>query len=150
MLAFVDKRLVLTLRGCSNLLSRASASGFPPVLLIVAVLLCHGILGFAHQVSCDACGPTEVSGVHHGSTAGMSETGSGHTGNDDASDGMEALSYAAVVLAAIGTALLALLLGVRKWRETSAPRSIFSPHYPPFITRLPRGPTLPSLQVLRL
>jgi hypothetical protein len=129
---------------------RVGAGGFLPVLLIVAVLLCDGILGFTHQVSCDACGPTEVSGTHHGSATGLGEAGSGHTGNDDASGGLENHSYAAIVLAAIGTALLVLLLRVRRWRETSPSRSTFRRHYPPFITHRPRGPTLPSLQVLRL
>jgi hypothetical protein len=116
----------------------------------VAVLLCDGILGFTHQVSCDACEPTEVSGTHHESATGLGEAGSGHTGNDDASGGLENHSYAAIVLAAIGTALLVGLLGVRRWREASTPRSTFRPHSSSFITRRPRGPTLPSLQVLRL
>lgn len=150
MLAFVEpERLVLTLRGRPRPLSKASAGSLLPALLIVAMLLCHGILGFAHQVSCDACGLTEVS-MYHGSAAGMGEAGSGHTGDDDASSGLEAHSYAAVLLASIGAALLALLLGARRWRETPTPRSVFRRHYPPFIIRRPRGPTLPSLQVLRL
>ena len=148
--AFVEpERLDLILRRHPSPLPRANADGFLPVLLIVAVLLCDGILGFTHQVSCDACGP-EVSGMHHGSTTGMGEAGSGHTGNDGALGGVENHSYAAIVPAAISTALLVLLLGVRSWREASAPRSIFRPHYSPFVTPRPRGPTLPSLQVLRL
>lgn len=144
------KKLFLILRRRPSPLPRASAGGFLPVLLIVAVLLCDGILGFTHQVSCDACGPTEVLEAHHGSATGLGEAGSGHTGNDDASSGFENHSYAAAVLAAIGTALLVLLLGARRWREASPSRSHFRRHYPPFITHRPRGPTLPSLQVLRL
>ena len=35
-------------------------------LLIVALLLCHGVLGFAHEMSCGACGPGEVQGAHQG------------------------------------------------------------------------------------
>ncbi len=150
-LLFVDpKNRVLTPGERPGPLSRVGASGFLLMLLIVAVLLCDGILGFAHQVSCDACGPAEVSGMHHGSATGMGEAGSGPTENDDASGGLENHSYAAIVLAAIGTALLVLLLGVRRWREASTPRSTFRPHYSPFITHRPRGPTLPSLQVFRL
>lgn len=144
------KKLFLILRRRPSPLPRASASGFLPVLLIVAVLLCDGILGFTHQVSCDACGPTEVLEAHHGSATGLGEAGSGHTGNNDASSGFENHSYAAVVLAAIGTALLVLLFGARRWREASPSRLHFRRHYPPFITHRPRGPTLPSLQVLRL
>ncbi len=144
------KRLVSTLRECPSPLSGASIGGFLPVLLIVAVLLCDGILGFAHQVSCDACGPTEVSGAHHGSATETGEATSKHTGDDEASGGLENHSYFAIVFAAIGVALLVLLLVVRRWREASAPRSRFRLHYPPFITHRPRGPTLPSLQVLRL
>ena len=143
------KKLFLILRRRPSPLPRASAGGFLPVLLIVAVLLCDGILGFTHQVSCDACGPTEVLEAHHGSATGLGEAGSGHRGNDDASSGFENHSYAAVVLAAIWTALL-VLLGARRWREASPSRSHFRRHYPPFITHRPRGPTLPSLQVLRL
>jgi hypothetical protein len=60
--------------------AKASAGGFLPVLLIVAVLLCDGILGFTHQVSCDACGPTEVLEAHHGSATGLGEAGSGTRG----------------------------------------------------------------------
>ena len=108
------KNLFLILRRRPSPLPRASAGGFLPVLLIVAVLLCDGILGFTHQVSCDACGPTEVLEAHHRSATGLGEAGSRHTGNDDASSGFENHSYAAVVLAAVGTALLVLLLGARR------------------------------------
>ncbi len=132
------------------MLPRTSAGGFLPTLLIVAVILCHGILGFAHQVSCDPCGPAGISGAHHGSATGMGEASSGHTGDNDASGGLADHSYAAVVLTAIGTALLVLLLGMREWHEVSTPRLIFRRHCPPLIPRRPRGPTLPSLQVLRL
>ena len=130
--------------------SRASTDDFLAVLLIVAVLLCDGILGFAHQVSCEACGPTEVSGSHHGSAAGLGETGSGHAGDDDAASGLEGHSYVAIVLAALGTTLLVLLLGVRKWRGASTSRSILRRRHSSFITHRPRGPMLSSLQVLRL
>ena len=122
--------------------------GVLPMLLIAALLLCHGVLGFAHQISCGACEPTEISGVHHGSAAETGESGAENTG-DDTPDGLGHLSYAAVVLAAFG-AILLVLLGARRWHEAPPPRSIFRRHYPPFITRRPRGPTLPSLQVLRL
>lgn len=150
-LAFIEpKRLVLALGKRSSPSSRVSAGGLLPVLLIVAVLLCHGILGFAHQVLCDECGPAEVSGAHQGAAAGMGGAGSGHAGGNDAPVGLEGHSYATVVLAAIGTALLVLLLGVRRWREVPVPRSIFQRRYPPFIACRPRGPTLPFLQVLRL
>ena len=120
------------------------------MLLIVAVLLCDGILGFAHQVSCDTCGSTEISGAHHESATGTGDADSEHTGDGGASGGLQNHSYFAVVLAVIGVTLLVLLLGVRRWREASTSRSLFRLHYPPFTTHRPRGPTLPSLQVLRL
>ena len=122
--------------------------GVLPVLLIAALLLCHGVLGFAHQVSYGTCEPTEISGVHHGSAAETGESDAENTG-DHTTDGLGHLSYAAVLLAAFG-AMLLVLLGVRRWREAPPPRSIFRRHHLPFITRRPRGPTLPSLQVLRL
>ncbi len=151
MLTYVEPRTpVLSLRGRSHPLSRVSSGGFLPVLLVMAVLLCDGILGFAHQISCEACGPTQVPGIHHGSAAGIGETANHHTGDDASSGFLEDHSYAAVALAATGTALLVLLLRVRKWREASVLRSVFRQPYSPYIPHRPRGPTLPSLQVLRL
>lgn len=151
MLLFVDsKKHVLTPEVRSGSSPGLNPRGLLLALLIAAVLLCHGILGFAHEVSCDACGPTEVAGVHHGSAAGAVESGGGNAG-DDTSGGLEGLSYAAVVLAAFGAAaLLGLLLGVRRWRETGVRRLVFRRHYPQVFALLPRGPTLPSLQVFRL
>ena len=150
-LAFVRlKRFSSTVGGRPGPSSRASAGGFLPVLLIVAVLLCDGILGFTHQVLCDACEPTVVSKAHHGSVTGVGETGSGHTGDGDTWGGLESHSYAAILLATFGAALLGLLLGVRRWRDTGARRLVFRQHYPQVFALRPRGPTLPSLQVFRL
>lgn len=126
----------------------APPGGLLPVLLIAAVLLCHGALGSAHQVSCAACELTGAPGIHHGSVSGMGEDG-GQTG-DNAAGGLGALSYAAVVIAACGVAFLGLLLAVRRWHELEARGSVFRWHYPPAVAHRPRGPTLPSLQVFRL
>lgn len=142
------KKHLTALRDRRGPLRTLGDGGLLPMLLIAALLLCHGVLGYAHQVSCGACEPTEISGVHHGFATETGESGAENTGADTP-DGLGHLSYAAVVLAAFG-AILLVLLEARRWHEAPPPRSIFRRHHPPFITRRPRGPTLPSLQVLRL
>lgn len=149
-LVFVNsKKHVLTSGGRSVSSPWPSTDVLLPALLIVALLLCHGILGFAHQTSCEACELEGSSGVHHGSVAYSGEAAGGDASNDTA-DGLGGLSYAAVLLATFGVALLGLLLAVRRWREFGTCRSIFRWHHPLVFVPHPRGPTSPSLQVFRL
>jgi hypothetical protein len=115
-----------------------------PVLLIAALLLCHGVLGFAHQVSCDPCGLVGSAGAHHGSTAGA-----GGNAGDEHAGGIGDTAYAAVVIAALGATILALLFAYRR-RRFGVFVSLPSWRLIPVLSHHPRGPTLPSLQVFRL
>ncbi|MDX6379808.1 MAG: hypothetical protein QOI57_832 [Rubrobacteraceae bacterium] len=127
-----------------------SADVLLPALLIVALLLCHGILGFAHQLSCHTCEPAGSLGMHHGSAADTEGPASSDAGNDITHE-LGCLSYAAVLLTTFGAALLGLLLTVRSWREVETRRSMFRWHYSLVVAPRSRGrPTSPSLQVFRL
>jgi len=113
----------------------------PAVLLVVAILVCHGLFGAAHQTFTPATGA-------HGHHAQAAAHGEDHEAGHLAG-GAE---YAAVLVSIlIGTALGLL------------PRAFHSPDattvlYPagrrfrvvPTGVHPPRGPTLPALQVLRL
>lgn len=111
------------------------------------VRLCHGVLGFMHEVSrdYDGSGPVELvalSGKH------AAHHTSGH-GTDDPTSGHFSAACFAIVLSLVGVAVLGLLLGaLRRHRATvSVPRrSCFVPAF----THLPRGPTLTLLQAYRL
>ncbi len=127
----------------------SAPGGLLPVLLIAAVLLCHGALGFAHQVWCDPCEQKEGPGIHHGSTADTGGTESEQAGADHAS-GLAGLAYAAVITALLGAAFLGLLGMVRGRLEASISRTSGRRLFPTVLHHRPRGPTLPSLQVFRL
>ena len=123
-------------------------SGLLPVLLIVAVLLCHGVLGSLHQVSCHACGAAQPQIMHHGFVA---ETGAdeGENAVDGQADGLGGTAYAAVVIGALGVVLLGLIGIVRGWLEVPVSRTSWRRLIPTAPHR-PQGPSLPSLQVFRL
>ena len=130
------------------------SGGFLAVLLIGALLLCHGILGFAHQASCHAgCKATEPLPSspsfygEHGSGAAGGHAGDGPAGTQTGGHGTG--GYFAVVLVLFGAASLGLLLGARKQSETAVLRP-YRPRSLPAFACLPRGPTLPLLQMFRL
>lgn len=127
----------------------ARDGGLLPVLLIAAVLLCHGALGSMHQVSCDPCESMGVPGVHHGSAAETGGTESGQAGDGHAG-GLAGIAYAAVVTALFGAALLGLIGIVRGRLDAYIPRTSGRQLFPTVFHHRPRGPTLPSLQVFRL
>jgi hypothetical protein len=122
--------------------------GLLPLLLIVAVLLCHGVLGSLHQVSCHECEAAQLQIMHHGFVA---ETGAdeGENAVDGQADGLGGTAYAAVVIGALGLVLLGLIGIVRGRLAVSVSQASWrrlistAPHRP-------RGPSLPSLQVFRL
>lgn len=134
--------------------SSPRSGGLLAVFLVVVLLLCHGILGFAHQTSChavcEATDPLQSSlSIHgaHGSGEAGGHAVDGPAGAPDGGQGVD--GYFAVLLALFGAALLGLLLGARGRYETIALR----PHRPRSLLAfacLPRGPTLPRLQVFRL
>ena len=156
--ATIKRDLRLYSATVSRYLKRCSASagrpaslsgpgGFLPVLLIGALLLCHGVLGYAHEMSrgCDGPHPMQTA-----TAAG--EHAAGHTGGhgtEDPACGHTLTAYFAVVLALFGAAFLGFLLGAQERQ-----RAVVSPARRSFplsgIAYLPRGPTLPFLQVYRL
>ena len=118
----------------------------PTVLLVATLLLCHGVLGFTHEVSRNFDGPHPVQMV-----AISGEHDDGHTGHyetESPSCGHFSAGYFAVVLILVGATMLGFLLGrTKRQRRTVSPpwRSRFLPTF----TYLPRGPTLALLQVFR-
>lgn len=130
-------------------LRMAGDSGLLPVLLIAAVLLCHGALGSAHQVWCDPCEQTGEPKAHHGSAAVTVEDEGGQEENGHAG-GLAGIPYAAVLTALLGVALLGLLGITRGRLEASTSRPSGWHLFPTVPHHRPRGPTLPSLQVFRL
>ncbi|QIN80991.1 hypothetical protein GBA65_21280 (plasmid) [Rubrobacter marinus] len=130
--------------------SRAKA--LLPMLLVGALLLCHGVLGFAHQTTChggcEATDAVAVSSYAHG------EHGPGDAGGDVSSGGAQdsgqaPAGYFAVALALFGAAFVGWLIGATGRRETAVLRP-YRPRALPALACLPRGPTLPVLQVFRL
>ena len=115
-----------------------------PALLIVALLLCHGVLGFAHEMSCGTCGPGEVQAAHQ---EHVPQT-EGDAGDGQAS-GLAGTAYAAVVISVLGAAILGLLGMARRQPETFSSR-ISERRLLPMVPRPPREPTLASLQAFRL
>jgi hypothetical protein len=147
---FVHRKGTVILGGRSGLLPRIGDGGFLPKLLIVTLLLCHGVLGYAHQVSGHACDSVPA-GVETPEMHNLAKTGDasgGHPG-DAKEDGPEGLDYAAVLFAVFAVAILVLFSVVRK-RSEIAVFWTFGRCFRAGLVHPPRGPTLPSLQVFRL
>lgn len=126
----------------------APGGGLLPVLLIMAVLLCHGVLGSLHQVSCHGCEAAQSQIMHHGSVpepdgAANSVAGDGQAG------GLGGTAYAAVLITLLGATLLGLIVIARVWLGVPVSRASWR-HLIPTAPHRPRRPSLPSLQVFRL
>jgi hypothetical protein len=127
---------------------------FLAVLLVEALLLCHGVFGFAHEISCHECDPPDLlasmsqAGHEHGSEHPIGHEAGQATG-DDPVGGHAFAGYFGIVLALFGVVVLGLLPDARSWRRDASPR-LYRPCLLPALARLPRGPTLPLLQVFRL
>lgn len=123
------------------------------MLLVGALLLCHGILGFAHQTSCHAgcesINPLSSSPLAHGGHGSGNTGGYAGDGPAGADSGQGGGGYFAVFLVLFGAAFLGLSLGARRRHEPVVPRT-YRPRFLPTFACLPRGPTLPLLQVFRL
>lgn len=116
-------------------------------LLIWGLLLCHGAFGSLHLASDPAFQPVPTIGhptIHHPSGAHVGEP-EGSLGSHHADT-----EYFAVLLGAVvgGLALWFLLRNGRGGEIFTTWHSAGSP--PAIASNLPRGPTLPLLQVLRL
>ena len=127
----------------------SGAGGLLAALLIVALLLCHGLFGFAHQVSaCGPCGPAESLGLHHGASSDLGGGAGGHS-EDGAEGGLISTVYFAAMIALFGTGLLRPLSRAARVFE-AAPTVIFRWQRPPTLARYPRGLSPPLLQAFRL
>lgn len=119
-------------------------------LLLGAVLVCHGFFGASHQVH-RTPNPDTPSATGHASHVGMQEqeADEGLSTGVHGDLGLDAMAYAAV--------LLALSLGALAWMLAGARARIAVSVTPPAGGRFPRlvphparGPTLAVLQVFRL
>lgn len=112
------------------------------LLVLVALLFCHGFLGAMHQI------PGPLGLTHH-----LVGEHLPHTPEDsDEHSGMPTghLDYAVALFVVLFGAVLGLLLGdVRKWGRLVAPR-LPRRFFPPPALYLARGSTVALLQVFRL
>ena len=125
--------------------------GLVPAVLVVALFLCHGVLGGLHQ----ACGPAASEQAHQAAVTGGAAALQGHSQEHSpdhrAGHPISSSDYevALLVFLVLGT-VAALLLGGARLRGPTA-RSVTTGRIPPPpLLPPPRGPTAPLLQVFRL
>jgi hypothetical protein len=114
-------------------------SGFYVVVVVVALLFCHGALGYAHQLP-----PADATAAHAAHAEG------GHQPDPDGGAAGSHLAdayFATLLLLLFGTSLL--LGGISVGAKLPAPASWMGGHK---VRKLhpPRGPTSSYLQVFRL
>ncbi len=125
--------------------------GLLTLVLVVALLLCHGALGAHHQVHQASTGDLERASGHasHEHDRGAHGVGAGGHSEGCESDCSSCVAYFAVLLVVSLGALLWLLRGARSW--TSIAASLLSTlQFVSPVPQPPRGPVLPLLQVFRL
>lgn len=113
-------------------------------MLLVALLLCHGLLGVVHQLA----GPPDGS-RHSGEQSFHAPAGDqgGHPGDHHR---LGHLDYAAALTSILFGAVIGLLLsGARAWGVSAASR-LLQRYSPPLVFYPARGPTPPLTQVFRL
>lgn len=127
-------------------LSRLGQCRMLAALSVVALLFCHGALGALH-LSCATSGGATPAAMdapaHHEQEAGSGagETHAHHCTGDE---------YYAVLLGLLLAFVLLLLLGAR-WRPGAREvERLYGKLLSGTAPTLPRGPTLPHLQVFRL
>ena len=117
-------------------------------MVVVALLLCHGVYGAAHQVH-QAPGATDLHhGAGHASHGDEPGTSGGHPGPYDEGC-FGCVAYAASLLVVSIGAVLWLLRGGPSWDEGNA-AMLLQVRKPRAVLHPARGPTLPVLQVFRL
>ncbi len=135
-------------------ISRLRVGGVPPALargrlsislVVVALLFCHGVFGYAHQLV-----PVEAPAAHASHVAHVAHVAGGQQHGEDQGAEKTHLGdtyFATLLLVLLATALL-LGAGVSAGTKLPVPTLLFGGHrfgrFPP-----PRGPTLPLLQVFR-
>jgi hypothetical protein len=113
------------------------------LLLVGAILLCHGVFGILHLCSTPTA-PTHQTHEHPSFADG---TAAGH---DHPVCHLTGAEYFAVLFTAFLGLVLGLLKCARLWGRVASFRPS-RPYLPPLVSHLPRGPTnLPVLQVFRL
>lgn len=120
-----------------------------PALLVGTLLLCHGMLGFAHQISCHGCHATDLSTTSTSAAYEHAAGGVGGPEGEDQTGGYEPTEYFAILLTLLAVAVLGLLFAARRRPEGALLRLLRSLSLPVFAC-LPRGPTPAFLQVFRL
>ena len=125
--------------------------GTVALLLVVALLLCHGLYGASHQVhrfGPEAPGQEVVphSNQHHAAhdTHGGDDQGEGHAWHPDG------MAYAASLSVVLLAAAFALALGGTRIGARAALAAAPGRRYAPSFLRPARGSPLPVLQVFRL
>jgi hypothetical protein len=125
--------------------------GLLTLVLVIALLLCHGALGAHHQAHQTSTGDLEQASAHasHEHDRGAHGVGAGGHSEGYGSDCSSCVAYFAVLLVVSLGALLWLLRGVRSWTSIARPL-LFPLRFVSLVPHLPRGPVLPVLQVFRL
>jgi hypothetical protein len=111
-------------------------------LLVLTLLACHGVFGALHQAEPAPSAPAEGHPSHAATIAGLT----GGSPDEPLLGGADYAATLCFVLAAVFWLLFGGKLGNASARIT---RPVFGCRRPP-VASLPRGPTLPLLQVLRL
>ena len=128
------------------MLPRSPRVRFLPLLLIGALLLCHGIFGCLHLI-CDLpeCADGAEHAAQHQHVAGAE--GAVHEHSADHATGTE---YFAVVVVGLLGLLSRLLLAATPLRTKNGTPRFFQPWRAPLVSRPLPTPTLHVLQVFRL
>lgn len=121
------------------------------LLLAVALLLCHGVLGAHHQMHevANADGSPAFEHPAHGSVSHMGAHSVEQQPNGEHDGCSTCVAYAAVLLIVSLKVLLWLLNGTLAWTRKAEP-SLPSLGLATPVSNPTRGPTLPVLQVFRL
>jgi hypothetical protein len=116
-------------------------------LSVATLLLCHGAFGALHLIPGPALQPNlagEHTATHHPSHA------SGVAPDEHPDPHHPDAEYFAVLLGTLLSGLTFWLLLLNHRRDGISPARHFLASSPATVSNLPRGPTLPFLQVLRL
>lgn len=123
----------------------APASRALALLVVIALLLCHGFFGALHLLPANRGPAPEIAAAQEATVAGA-----GSTHEDPAVPSVGKEYFAVLVVLLLGLFLRPLLRRIGPWCRRAAPRT-----YSGLRTRLrvahpARGPTGPLLQVFRL
>src|SRR5215217_5893749 len=127
-------------------LIRSSRGKFAALLLVGVLLLCHGAFGVLHLCTTTQSSPSHAAHEHQSHTGGEGGAHQHHQCHL-----MHVANYYAVLL----TAIFGLVLGLLLLKNGQVGGRLRSPlsvvrHLHPSGLHLPRGPTYPLLQVMRL